>query len=49
LNPETYLSPILRHEVDLGKLKPFVIAEEVGVLEFPELKLLEDLLVEVLV
>ena len=41
---ETYLSPILREEVDLRKLKPFVIAEGLGVLEFPELGELEEIL-----
>ncbi len=49
LNPDTYLSPVLRREVRLEELKPYVLAEEVGVLEFPELRLLEDLLVEVVV
>ncbi|ABM80143.1 metallophosphoesterase [Hyperthermus butylicus] len=47
LSPDTYLSPILREEVDLRKVKPYVLAEELGVLEFPELELLEDLLAEV--
>ncbi|AEM39311.1 phosphoesterase [Pyrolobus fumarii 1A] len=42
--PETYLSPILRKEVDLHKMKPFVIAEGLGVLEFPELGELEEIL-----
>ncbi len=42
---ETYLSPILREEVDLRRVKPYVIAEGLGVLEFPELGELEDLLV----
>ncbi len=49
LSPDTYLSPVLRREVVLEKLKPYVLAEEVGVLEFPELGLLEDLLAEVTV
>ncbi|KSW12658.1 phosphoesterase [Pyrodictium occultum] len=47
LSPDTYLSPILREEVPLGEVKPYVLAEELGVLEFPELALLEDLLAEV--
>ncbi|BEP16698.1 metallophosphoesterase [Pyrofollis japonicus] len=47
LSPETYLSPILREEIDLRKIKPYVLAEELGVLEFPELELLEDLLAEI--
>ena len=49
LNPDTYLSPILKHDVDLAKLKPYVLADELGVLEFPELSLLEDILIEVIV
>lgn len=47
LSPETYLSPILREDIDLRKIKPYVLAEELGVLEFPELELLEDVLAEV--
>lgn len=46
LDPSTYLSPILRKEVPLDKIKPYVLAEDFGVLEFPELGLLEDLLIE---
>lgn len=47
LNPDTYLSPILREDIDLAKIKPYILAEELGVLEFPELELLEDLLAEI--
>ena len=47
LSPDTYLSPIFREEIPLGEVKPYVLAEELGVLEFPELALLEDLLDEV--
>ncbi len=47
LSPDTYLSPILREEIPLDQVKPYVLAEELGVLEFPELGLLEDLLEEV--
>ncbi|HID41410.1 MAG TPA: metallophosphoesterase [Pyrodictium sp.] len=47
LSPDTYLSPILREEIPLGEIKPYVLAEELGVLEFPELALLEDLLDQV--
>ena len=46
LDPSTYLSPILRKEIPLDKIKPYILAEDFGVLEFPELGLLEDLLVE---
>ncbi len=49
LSPETYLSPILRREVPLEEIRPYVLAEELGVLEFPELAVLEDLLEEVTV
>ncbi len=49
LSPDTYLSPILREEIDLTKIKPYVLAEDVGVLEFPELGLLEDILDQVTV
>ena len=44
LNPETYLSPILKQEIPLTEIKPYILAEELGILEFPELALLEDLL-----
>ncbi|MET1128552.1 MAG: metallophosphoesterase [Thermoproteota archaeon] len=44
LDPSTYLSPILREDVDLKEVRPYVLAEGLGVLEFPELGLLEDLL-----
>ncbi len=44
--PESYLSPILRKQVELEKLKPYVIAEGLGVLEFPELGLLEEIISE---
>jgi len=47
LSPDTYLSPILREEVPLAEVRPYVLAEELGVLEFPELALLEDLLDQV--
>ncbi len=47
LSPDTYLSPLLREDVPLHEVKPYVLAEELGVLEFPELGLLEDLLEEV--
>jgi len=47
LSPETYLSPILREDVPLAEIKPYVLAEDLGVLEFPELGLLEDLLDEI--
>jgi len=47
LSPDTYLSPILRQEIPLDKVRPYVLAEELGVLEFPELGLLEDLLDQV--
>ncbi len=42
--PEAYLSPILRKEVDLRRAKPYVIAEGLGILEFPELGEIEELL-----
>ncbi|MET1101677.1 MAG: metallophosphoesterase [Pyrodictiaceae archaeon] len=44
LFPETYLSPILKHDIDLGSIKPYVLAEGLGVLEFPPLNMLNDLL-----
>lgn len=44
LSPDTYLSPILREDIPLHEIKPYVLAEELGILEFPELGLLEDLL-----
>ncbi len=44
LSPETYLSPILREDIPLQEIRPYVLAEELGVLEFPELGLLDDLL-----
>ncbi len=44
LSKETYLSPILKRDVVLEKAKPFILAENLGVLEFPELELLEELL-----
>ncbi|NPA05633.1 MAG: metallophosphoesterase [Crenarchaeota archaeon] len=47
LDPSTYLSPLLREEVDLSRVKPYVLAEDFGVFEFPELGLLEDLLAEI--
>ena len=47
LSPSTYLSPLLREGVDLRKVKPYVLAEEVGVLEFPELGVLNELLEEI--
>ncbi len=43
-SPETYLSPILKEMVDLGRLKPFVYDEGIGVLEFPYLKDIEDII-----
>ena len=49
LSPDTYLSPILREDIPLAEVKPYVLAEELGVLEFPELGLLEDLLEQVTV
>ena len=47
LSPATYLSPVLREDIPLEEVRPYVLAEELGVLEFPELGLLEDLLDEV--
>ena len=47
LDPSTYLSPLLREDVDLARLKPYVLAEDFGVFEFPELGLLEDILADV--
>ncbi len=42
--PDAYLSPILKREVDLREARPFVIAEGLGVLEFPTLGEMEELL-----
>ena len=47
LLPETYLSPILKRDVDLARAKPFILGENLGVLEFPELSVLEEILAEV--
>lgn len=44
LTPETYLSPILKEMVKLETLKPFVFDEEIGILEFPTLKEMEEAL-----
>jgi len=39
-----YLSPIMREKAVLEKAKPYIIDKEIGVMEFPELKLLLDVL-----
>ena len=47
LDPSSYLSPILREDVILEEIKPYVIVENLGVLPFPQISLLRDLLEEV--
>jgi len=42
LSRETYLSPILRNEVVIEKLRPIIVDEEVGVFELPPLAELLD-------
>ena len=47
LNPNSYLSPILKEDVILEEIEPYVIVENLGVLSFPKIGLLSDLLEEV--
>lgn len=42
LNRETYLSPILREQVDLNIVKPVIVDEDVGLFELPPLAELLD-------
>ncbi|MCS7099815.1 MAG: hypothetical protein NZ925_05695, partial [Sulfolobales archaeon] len=44
LRRETYLSPIIRDRVEIETLKPVIAAPDVGVLEFPTLRELQDLM-----
>ncbi|MEM1707537.1 MAG: metallophosphoesterase [Sulfolobales archaeon] len=41
---ETYLSPVIREHVDLETIKPVVVGTDIGVLEFPTLKELYDII-----
>ncbi len=49
LDESSYLSPIIREEVVLEEAKPIVFDEELGVLEFPELKVLFESFNEMLI
>ncbi len=44
LSRDTYLSPIIKELVDVETLRPIVIGSDVGVLEFPELRELYDVI-----
>jgi metallophosphoesterase superfamily enzyme len=41
---DTYLSPILRDEAIIEKLKPIIVDEEIGLFELPTLSELMDLI-----
>jgi len=45
LHRESYLSPIIRKHVDLRRAVPYVSDEELGVVEFPPLGSLEEMIV----
>ena len=45
LNHSNYMSPLMREFSVLEKSKPFVIIEKEGIMEFPELYLLKDIVV----
>lgn len=45
LSRETYLSPILKEYVHIETLKPIVVGSDIGLVEFPALKNLYDLIV----
>ncbi len=44
LSPDTYLSPVIRDEVNIGEIRPVIVDREVGVMELPPLKYLFDLI-----
>ncbi len=44
LSRDTYLSPVIRELVDVEAMRPIVIGPDVGVLEFPELRELHDVI-----
>ena len=45
LNHSNYMSPLMREFSILEKAKPFVIIEKEGIMEFPELYLLKDIII----
>jgi len=44
LDKSNYLSPIIKRYVDLENAKPYIIDEDLGVIELPELKAIQDLI-----
>ncbi|MCX8184175.1 MAG: metallophosphoesterase [Sulfolobales archaeon] len=46
LTRDTYLSPIMREYVDIETLKPVVVTSDIGVLEFPALRELHDIMIQ---
>ncbi len=44
LSSDTYLSPIIRNDVNIEEIRPVIVDREVGVMELPPLKYLFDLI-----
>ncbi|MEM2826450.1 MAG: metallophosphoesterase [Sulfolobales archaeon] len=42
---ETYLSPVVKEHVDVETIKPIVVGTDIGVLEFPTLRELYDIII----